>query len=287
MDERPYPRPRGDPHGSFANNGRRRLVALLLLAGLLAGGCAPLKGNRSDVPKVEGQTEAPAERLPFLSPETTLEPTVIEPTVVSYPEYRDPLIWVNRGIFAFNDVTYRFLLIPAGKGYKKVVPDPVRKSVGNFFYNIKTPVYAVNHLLQLRPRPMGRDLMRFGINTTVGVAGLFDPARAWFDLKREETHFEETLARYGAGYGIYLVLPIFGPSDVRNGTSIVVDHFLNPVTYLLENPERSVVQGFDSFQQFAPGAERYETLRRKTDDPYIFFRNLYLQGVQRDAEYGY
>jgi phospholipid-binding lipoprotein MlaA len=209
----------------------------------------------------------------------------LEPTVVSYPEYRDPLIWVNRGIFAFNDVTYRYLLIPVGKGYTRVVPDPVRTSVGNFFDNIKMPISAVNHLLQLEPQLLGRDLLRFGINTTLGLAGLFDPAKAWWGLEKADTDFDETLAGYGVGYGIYLVLPILGPSNLRNSASIVAGHFLNPVVYLLENPERSAVQGFDAFQDYAPGAERYETLREKAEDPYIFFRNLHLQGVQRDEEY--
>jgi phospholipid-binding lipoprotein MlaA len=205
--------------------------------------------------------------------------------VVGYENYRDPLIGLNKAVFAFNDVTYRYLLIPLSKGYIRVVPEPVQKSVSNFFNNIRTPIYAVNHLLQLKPEPMGKNLLSFGLNTTIGLLGLFDPARAWFDLESEQTHFDDTLARYGAGCGIYLVLPIFGPSDLRNGASLVVDHFLNPIIYLTENPERSLIEGYDFFQEYAPGAERYEILRRKSEDPYIFFRNLYLQGVQRDVDY--
>jgi len=259
----------------------KRLLVILLMACLLASGCATAKGPRSVGP--------PDGRLPFPAARREAPPRAagpaIKPTVVSYPEYRDPLIGLNRAIFAFNDVTYRYLLIPLGKGYMRIVPDPVHRSVGNFFYNLKMPIYAVNHLLQLEPKPMGRNLLRFGINTTVGLLGLFDPARDWWGLEREETDFEETLSGYGAGYGIYVVLPIFGPSDLRNSASLVVDHFLNPVVYLTENPERSAIQGFDFFQDYASEAERYETLRRKAEDPYTFFRNLYLQGVQRDADY--
>jgi len=276
--------------GSFFTGPGRWLSVALLLAGLLASGCAAVNGNRSG----EGIRAGPSEeRLPFPASRRGAAPVPVpkrlepglEPTVVSYPDYRDPLIRVNRAVFAFNDVTYRYLLIPLGKGYMRVIPDPVHRSVGNFFYNIKMPIYAVNHLLQLEPKPMGRNLLRFGINTTVGLLGLFDPAEKWWGLEREETDFDETLAGYGAGYGIYLVLPIFGPSDLRKGASLVVDHFLNPIIYLTENPERSVIQGYDFFQAYAPEAERYETLRRKAEDPYTFFRNLYLQGVQRDADY--
>jgi phospholipid-binding lipoprotein MlaA len=279
MNERAWPLP-----GRFFTVFGKWLSLMMLFAGLLTGGCATVKGSGGK----EGQkTESSPEVLYFPSPggPTVIEPTVIEPTVVSYPEYRDPLIWMNRGIFAFNDVTYRYLLIPLGKGFTKVVPEPARDSIGNFFDNIKMPVNAVNHLLQLEPVPLGKDLLRFVINSTVGLAGLFDPADAWWDIEADPTGFDDTLAKYGAGYGFYLVLPILGPSDLRNTTSLVADHFLNPIIYLLENPERSGVQGFDAFQDYAPGAERYETLREKSEDPYIFFRNLYLQGVQRDVDY--
>ena len=260
---------------------KRWLWAFLLVAVLLVSGCAPVNGNQADGLKAQ----AAAQGLPFPAARRAKSLESVEPTVVSYPEYRDPLIRLNRVIFAGNDVFYRYLLIPLSKVYIKVIPDPVQRSVGNFFYNLKMPVYAVNHLLQGRLKPLGRNLLRFGLNTTVGLLGFFDPAKTRWELDRAPTDFEETLARYGAGYGIYLVLPLFGPSDLRNGPALVVAHFLNPVVYLTENPERTVIQGYDFFQEYAPGAEQYETLRRKSDDPYIFFRNLYLQGVQRDAEY--
>lgn len=254
--------------------------AIFLLTVLLAGGCAAVDGKRhTDHLK---PANVRAEKLPF---PISRRMAPIAPTVVSYPDYRDPLRGMNRAIFAFNDVTYRFLLIPLSKGYLRVVPAPFQRGISNFFANIKTPISAVNHLLQLQPEPLGRNLLRFGINTTAGLLGIFDPAKAWYDLAREETGFDDTLAHYGAGYGIYLVLPLIGPSDLRNSASLAVDYFLNPIIYLTESPERTAIQGFDFFQEYAPGAEQYQTLRDKSDDPYIFLRNLHLQGVQRDADY--
>lgn len=211
--------------------------------------------------------------------------TGIEPNVVSYTEYRDPMIRFNRAMFAFNDVSYRYVLIPAARTYLAVTPAPVRTGVGNFFNNIKTPIPLANHLLQLQPRQAGIDLLRFVINTTVGVAGLFDPASAWFQLEREETGMSETLVQYGMDYGTYLVLPLIGPSNLRDGSAFLVDGMLNPLAYVLENPESLVARGFDNFQEFAPTASGYMDLRAQSSDLYIFMRNLHLQGIQRDAEY--
>lgn len=242
----------------------REGAALVLLLGAL-NGCA-------------SRTERPSEAVrPSDAP---------EPTVVAYRDYEDPLIGLNRAVFAFNDVFYRYLLIPLSGVYVEQVPVPVRTGVGNFFYNLKTPIYAVNNALQGEPRRLGRNLARFAVNTTLGLFGIFDPAKAWFDLERAETHFEQTLSGYGAGYGVYLVLPIFGPSDLRNAPSKVVDYLLNPVPHLLDEPEATLVQGFDHLQKNAPEAGRYLTLRARSEDPYVFFRNLYLQRVQRDADYG-
>ncbi|MBI3299787.1 MAG: VacJ family lipoprotein [Elusimicrobia bacterium] len=250
--------------------GSRPAAALLALAVALGSGCASAKGRRAQraSPASPGQAGS--------SP--------LEPTVVSKPEYRDPLIHVNRVFFAFNDVAFRYLLIPLSKGYKRLIPERARDSVGNFFHNIKTPVYAANDLLQLKPRPLGRHLSRFVINSTVGLAGLFDPAKTAFGLERTQNGFGATLSRYGAGYGFYVVLPVYGSSDLRSGVGLAADYFLNPIPYLTEGPATTGVMAFDNFQVYAPGAEDYKVLRREADDPYVFFRNLYLQGVQRDDD---
>lgn len=214
---------------------------------------------------------------------TTVAP--IEPTVVAYTDYQDPLMPLNRAMFAFNDLTFRIVLIPLGKGYVKVTPKPVRTGIGNVFANLKLPISAVNHLLQFKPKRAGQNLARFAINSTVGIAGIFDPATNEFEMTMLDTDFEDTLAHYGAGYGAYLVLPLFGPTDMRRGTGTVVDYFLHPVTYLADNPESTLINGFDYFQDFAPSGENYLKLRAESGEPYIFFRNLYLQGIQRNADY--
>ena len=141
------------------------------------------------------------------------------------------------------------------------------------------------HLLQLDPAGSGRNLLRFTINSTLGLAGLFDPAAAWFGIEAEPTGFADTLARYGSGHGAYLVLPIFGSSDFRSAPGLVVDALLHPLPYLIGEPESTLLRGFDSFQQLAPEAENYVELRGRSDDPYAFFRDLHLQGLQRDDQF--
>jgi phospholipid-binding lipoprotein MlaA len=208
-------------------------------------------------------------------------------TVVSYKEeeFNDPLMGFNRAMFAFNDISYRYVLIPVAKTYNYIAPKPVRTGISNVFSNIKAPITIVNQLLQWEPAKAGKTTARFLVNTTIGIAGIFDPANAWFDLPKEETGFSDTLAEYGSGYGTYLVLPFIGPSDLRSGTGVVADYFLNPIPYITEQPDTSYIMAVDAEQEFAPKAESYETLHAKSEDPYLFFRNMYLQGILRDQEF--
>lgn len=212
-------------------------------------------------------------------------PGDIEPTVVSYRNFRDPLEPVNRAVFAFNDVSYRYVFVPLARGYNRHVPDPARESVGNFFHNLQAPVHLINNLLQLKPRAAGTNIARFGINSTLGILGLFDPAERWFDLAPADASLDETLAKYGAGYGFYLVVPLLGPSSLRAGSSALVEGYFHPIAYLTEDGERIIIQGFDYFQDFAPQADGYIQQVEESDDPYLFIRNLYLQTLLRDAQF--
>lgn len=252
----------------------RDYAALVALLVGLASGCASNPQENDTLPNSEDGAEV-----------TNDDNNDFEPTVVAQRDYRDPLIGVNRAIFAFNEVSYRYVLFPLGKGYTNVTPDPVQQGVSNFFYNLKAPIYLVNNALQLRPRDAGTNILRFGINTTIGIFGLFDPATHWFGIERVDTTFEDTLMQYGVGYGFYMVIPFLGPSDLRGGTSVLVEGVFHPVTYIADDRERLVIQGFDYFQDFAPEVETYEELLKQSEDPYIFMRNFYLQGIARDADY--
>lgn len=237
--------------------------------------------NAADPAPVETQA------VPAAADSADDSPNVIsvDPNVVSYEEYSDPLMPFNRAMFKFNDVVGRYVLIPVGKAYARAVPPVVDRRVDSFFDNVATPVYAVNELLQLDVKPAGTNLLRFGINTTVGLLGLFDPAKDWFGLERKPSDFADTLAHYDVGYGTYVVLPFFGPSDLRNTAARGVDYFFNPLPHVLESPNGFILLSYGWFHEFAGQAEDYETLLEETEDPYIFLRNLHLQRIQRDAAY--
>ena len=273
-------------------------VAITVLASLAACSNNPAQDTAQNTAQTTAAAEPgpstpesqPAEAAPASKPSiwddkarATVEAgQAPRPTVVGYAPGDDPLMGFNRAVFAFNDVAYRFALVPAAKGWEWAVPAPVRQSIGNAFHNIRMPIRAVNHGLQGRWSGAGRNLLRFTINSTLGLGGLFDPAKAWFDLERADTGFDETLATWGAGPGTYLVLPLLGPSTLREGTGALGDYALNPIPYLTEQPEQTALMLGDGFQGIVPALVSYETLRARSEDPYVFFRELHLQGLKRD-----
>jgi len=192
------------------------------------------------------------------------------------PEVSDPIETVNRGIFYVNDKLYRWVLKPVAKGYKFVVPDPVRVSVRNFFLNLGTPIRAMNALLQGKFGDTGTELARFGINSTIGMAGLFDAAKE-FHLTRKDEDTGQTLGVYGLGPGFYLVLPILGPSGARDAVGLVGDTYLDPLTYLLSFEWALGAQFVRSETDLTFRINEYEELTDAAVDPYAAVKDFYIQ----------
>ncbi len=190
----------------------------------------------------------------------------------------DPLQPLNRGTFWVNDKLYFYLFKPVAKGYRQVLPRPARVSVGNFFSNLATPIRAGNALLQLKFRDFGTETYRFVINTTFGIGGLFDPAESVAGVKKTVEDFGQTLGYHRVGHGFYLILPIVGPSSLRDATGVFVDSFADPLRYAnLKTIEYMGVKFFDAETRLSLDRDTYEGIVQDAIDPYLFIRAAYVQ----------
>lgn len=137
----------------------------------------------------------------------------------------DPWQGFNRKVYAFNSGVDKAILRPIAVGYDKVIPDPAQRSVTNFLSNLREPLYALNNLLQGKyDRALG-STYRFVVNSTIGLAGLFDVAKK-HDVSISKEDFGQTLAAWGVKPGPYLMLPFLGPSNLRDGAGYLTDNFL-------------------------------------------------------------
>ena len=191
----------------------------------------------------------------------------------------DPLRRFNRHSFAFNTVLDRVLIGPVARGYKRVVPAPVRRGLGNAFANLREPATVVNAVLQGRPKVAARGTARFVANSTVGLLGLFDVAGR-SGLERQPADFGQTLGRYGVKPGAYIYLPVIGPTTVRDGVGSIVSLLGDPVSQATGGPGtdlatgRSVVRGLNAR---ADGDATLKAVMEESTDPYATVRSGYLQ----------
>ncbi len=149
-------------------------------------------------------------------------------------EIWDPLEPVNRAVFKFNDYFDIYLGEPVARGYTKVLPQPVRTGVTNFFYNLSYPTYLVSNLLQLKFVPAAEQTGRFVINSTLGLAGFIDVAKK-FGLEHHSQDLGLAFASWGVPAGPYVVIPIIGPSTLRDATGLGLQVFLSPWFWLSQS----------------------------------------------------
>jgi phospholipid-binding lipoprotein MlaA len=198
---------------------------------------------------------------------------------VPSPTPGDPLESVNRSVFKFNDELDTYALKPVAKGYEFVVPQPVRSSVTNFFSNIGDVYVAANELVELKIADGVGDIMRVVINTVFGVGGLFDVATL-AQLPKHSADFGITLGHYGVPPGPYLVLPLMGPSTVRDAGGLVVDYFGNPLSYVNPAAVSWSLYGVNLINTRANLLTTTDVLSGAAIDKYSFIRNAYLQRRQ-------
>ena len=199
----------------------------------------------------------------------------------TYSNPDDPYESYNRGMYEFNDVLDKAILKPVASGYKFVTPDFAEKGVNNFFNNVRDFMTAVNDLLQLEFENAVNDTGRVILNSTVGIAGLVD-VHTMVGGDRRKEDFGTTLASYGWENSNYLVLPLFGPSTIRDGAGLVVDAvFIDPIGYINDVSFRNGLRVTQIVDARSELLDTTSILDEASFDPYSFQRDSYMQ--YRDA----
>lgn len=225
-------------------------VVVLLAAGLALSGCASTDSTSADV--------------------------------------NDPYEQTNRAIFEMNQKTDRAIILPASKFYVEVVPKPARDGLHNVLTNLDLPITFANDILQGEFSRAGETVTRFGVNSTIGMAGLFDIATKW-GVPYHSEDFGQTLGTYGVGEGPYIVLPFLGPDPPRDAAGQIVDVFLDPTTYiqLREHLWWSVArQGTTVLDLRSRNIDTLEGIERSSVDYYASVRSLYRQARENEIRNG-
>lgn len=196
----------------------------------------------------------------------------------------DPLYYFNYAMYSFNDFLYFAAIKPVSQGYKAVTPVIVRKGVRNFFHNLLFPVRFVSNLLQGRVVNAGREVEIFVINSTIGFLGFARIAQDQFDLQTSDEDLGQTLGSYSIGNGFYLVLPVLGPSTLRDAIGRVGDYFLNPVTYVEPWELSTGIKAYDSINTTSFHIGDYEAIKKASIDPYQAIKNAYIQHRAKQVE---
>ena len=194
-------------------------------------------------------------------------------------EIYDPFEPINRAILSFNNTADKIILEPVSKGYKKL-PPPIQSGIGNFLKNLKMPLVVVNQFLQGQTKNAVESTGRFVVNTTVGFFGIFDVAEK-IGLEQKQEDFGQTLAIWGVGDGFYLVLPIFGPSSVRDATGMFLTYVTDPINaYAVSENESWILPvrtATNAIDQRSKIIDEVNALRNNSLDYYAAVRSSYYQ----------
>jgi phospholipid-binding lipoprotein MlaA len=187
---------------------------------------------------------------------------------------RDPLERYNRAIYGFNRTLDRHIALPVARGYVKIVPQPMRHGVYNFLTNLSYPRTAINNALQGKLKTAGSDVARFTVNTVLGL-GFFDPATS-MGLELHDEDFGQTLGYWGVPSGPYFMLPVLGPSSIRDTAGLVPDEFTTPRHYINANGMEWGILALDLIDSRASLLDTEELLKRSYDE-YGFVRSAWFQ----------
>jgi len=189
---------------------------------------------------------------------------------------RDPLEGFNRAMFSFNDALDGAIIKPVAQGYQSVLPPLIRAGVSNFFSNVDDVWEAVNNALQGKIDEALQDVMRFAVNTVMGLGGVLDIASD-MGLQKHNEDFGQTLGKWGIGSGPYLVLPFVGPSSLRDGGGLLVDWRYDPFFHVSNIPVRNTLLALRTIDTRADLLGATDVLEQAALDKYTFVRDAFFQ----------
>ncbi len=198
----------------------------------------------------------------------------------------DPYESFNRAMFSFNDKVYENVFFPVARGYRKITTPFIRERVNSFIANMDEPISAVNHMLQLEPLPVLKNLTRVAINTTLGLGGMFDVAKGW-GIEPDKSGFNETMASWCVADGPYLVMPFIGGNSVRGLVGTTVDGISDPVywmTYHDANYAAKISYPYAAVKYTAKAEnymDLYNDFKKNSVDFYATMRSAYIQNQRK------
>lgn len=198
----------------------------------------------------------------------------IDEAEASHP---DSLEKLNRGIFSFNDGFITYVFTPIDTVYTGFFPQDIRDGFGNFYRNLGYPVRLINAVLQFKFDKVGKETASFALNTVFGVGGLFNITRNMPELQSSPEDFGQTLAFYNLGHGSYLVLPIVGPSSLRDTIGSVADSFLHPLSLVQPDSVKYPLMGHDKVNSASANLPAYESIKAESFDHYTSMKDFYFQ----------
>jgi phospholipid-binding lipoprotein MlaA len=204
-----------------------------------------------------------------------------------YNDNNDPLEPLNRVNYAITDKADTYVLAPVARAYRYAVPEVVRRPLHNVLQNMTTPVLFINDVVQTKPRRAGDTFMRFVINTTVGVGGMFDVAGKW-GYPYHSTDFGQTMALWGIPSGPFLFIPLIGPSNPRDASGYVVDIAFDPLTYVPHgyglHTLNQIRTGLSIIDARSEVLDETDSIKKTALDPYATLRSLFRQNRQNTIQ---
>lgn len=232
----------------------RHLAAMLLLLCLFGGACA---GKKAPDPAM-----SVAEDDSFMEDE---------------PAQPDGLEKFNRAMFTFNDGFITYVFTPVNDVYTGLFPQDFRNGFGNFYRNLGYPARLVNALLQFKLDKAAKETASFTLNTLFGMGGLFNVAKGVPALQASPEDFGQTLAFYGVGHGSYLVLPLLGPSSVRDSAGMLVNTLLHPLYWVQPDALGYTLMTHEKTNQLSSVMPVYQSVKSESLDQYTGMKDIYFQ----------